>query len=163
MNRSMSTVTGRSRAGNRLSPGAGLTALLFLFCLLALPSCGKKGPPEPRDSSRTFHWAELTADMTGPCLTFSGALEGAHGNLDSIRMELSPVNGPEDCPGCPFVPRETALFSRADAGFDPQTGDISFAYCPVPAMAYRWRLIGVNMYSSLPHAVSPVEMTGNMR
>ncbi|MDR2076957.1 MAG: hypothetical protein LBP61_08535 [Desulfovibrio sp.] len=141
----------------------GLLSLFLLCCLLILPACGKKGPPEPRDSSRTFRWAEVQAEMTGPCLGFSGSLEGAYGNLDGIRIELSPVNGPDDCPGCPFVPREIALFSPSDAGFDPRSGEIAFAYCPVPAMAYRWRLIGISVYTSLPHAVSAVKMTGNMR
>jgi hypothetical protein len=138
------------------------TILSLLFCLLLIPACGKKGPPEPRDSSKTFHWAEVNAGMAGPCLDFSGSLEGAYGNLDSVRLELSPVNGPEDCPGCPFVPREVALFSRSDAGFDPDSGKISFAYCPSPALAYRWRISGISIYTSLPHAVSPVKMTGNM-
>jgi hypothetical protein len=137
--------------------------LCLILCLPALTACGKKGPPEPRDSSKTFRWAEVNADMNGPCLGFSGSLEGAYGNLDSVRMELAPVNGPEDCPGCPFVPRETALFSPSEADFNPGTGELAFAYCPAPAMAYRWRLIGISIYTSLPHAVSAVKMTGNMQ
>ena len=140
-----------------------LASFFLLCCLLLVSACGKKGPPEPRDSSKTFRWAEVNADMAGPCLGFSGSLEGAYGNLDGIRIELSPVNGPEDCPGCPFVPREIALFSPSDAGFDPRSGEIAFTYCPVPAMAYRWRLIGMSIYTSLPHAVSPVKMTGNIQ
>jgi hypothetical protein len=139
-----------------------MPALLLLFCLLALSACGKKDPPEPRDSSRTFRWTEVSAGMNGPCLVFSGSLEGAYANLDSVRMELAAVNGPEDCPGCPFVPREIAQFPRAEAGFDPDSGEVVFAYCPAPAMAYRWRLIGISIYTSLPHAVSGVQMTGNM-
>jgi hypothetical protein len=135
---------------------------LLLCCLLAPTACGKKDPPEPRDSSKTFRWTAVNAEITGPCLGFSGALEGAHGNLNSVRLELAAVNGPEDCPGCPFVPREITQFSPSEAGFDPAGGEVAFAYCPAPAMAYRWRLIGINIYTSLPHAVSPVKMTANM-
>ncbi len=139
----------------------GILTAVCLLCLL-LPAglgCGKRGDPEPRDQARAFSWSETEATLTGKCLTFTGTLQGAYNNLDSIRLETAPVRGPEDCPGCPFVPREIITFSPAGAGFNRNTGTITLTYCPGPAMAYRWRLIGVSVYNSLPHAVSPVRLT----
>ncbi|MDR2161891.1 MAG: hypothetical protein LBO77_07150 [Desulfovibrio sp.] len=139
-----------------------LSVPVLLGCFVLTAACGKKGDPEPRDEARTFRWAEAEAAMAGPCLAFRGVLEGAFANLDGIRVEVAPVQGSENCPGCPFVPRETAQFSPRDAGFDPASGAVTFAYCPGPAPAYLWRIIGINIYTALPHAVSPVKLTGNL-
>ena len=138
-----------------------LPAFLVLLCLFSLVACGKKGDPEPRDASRSFSWAEVQATMAGKCLAFSGKLQGAYGNLDGVRLELSAVGGPDDCPGCPFVPREVYVFSAKDAGFNQRDGSVGFSYCPGAGQAYQWRLIGMSIYNSLPHAVSPVQTTVN--
>ena len=135
------------------------TPLLLCFCLFLAAACGKEGLPQPQDDSRTFSWETTSARITGQCLTFIGKLKGAYGNFNGIRLEVAQVNGPEDCPGCPFVPREILNFSPSQSGFDSDTGSITLTYCPKTAPAYRWRLIGMNAYVSLPHAVSPVKMT----
>ena len=142
------------------SPLPLLAALLF-SCILVTAACGKKGGPEPRDASKSFSWTEVSASMAGRCLAFTGKLQGAYGNLDELRLELSAVGGPDDCPGCPFVPREVYTYSPQDVGFNAKDGSIGFSYCPGKAEAYQWRLIGVSVYNSLPHAVSPVQTTVN--
>ena len=125
----------------------------------ALAACGKAGLPDPGDPSKNFSWKTSTAKSIGACLAFSGTLEGAYVNVDAVRLELSPVNGPEDCPGCPFVAKETISFSPKEAGLQKNSGNFSFSYCPPKAKAFRWRLIGINMYTSLPYAVTPVQFT----
>lgn len=126
----------------------------LLLCVGALSSasCGKKGMPVPKDSSRSFAWKEVKAKVVGKCLAFEGSFEGAYQNFDGIRIEISQVNGPDDCPGCPFVAKEVTEFSPKETGFDPNTGAVSFAYCPQPANAYRWRLAGISKFNRLPHA-----------
>lgn len=135
-----------------------LTACLSvsLILCLAMAACGKRGNPVPNDPSKTFSWKEATATMAGKCIAFAGTLEGAYGNLDAIRMEISPVGDGEDCPGCPFVPRETHMFSPLDAGFNSRDGSLGFSYCPSRGDVWQWRLIGISVYSSLPHAVSNI-------
>ena len=133
----------------------------LLVCVAFAAGCGKKGNPEPRDGSKAFSWEQVDAVMAGKCLAFSGKLQGAYGNLEGIRLELSPVGGDNDCPGCPFVPREVYLYNPTDAGFNEKSGTISFSYCPGKAEGYQWRLIGISMYSSLPHAVSSLRTTVN--
>ncbi len=135
------------------------TPLLLLFCLFLASACGKEGLPQPQDASRTFSWEEVNAKPTGNCLTFTGKLTGAYDHFNGIRLETAPVNGPDDCPGCPFVPKEIVAFTPAQSGFNPDTGEIVLAYCPQPALSHRWRIIGVDVYNSLPHAVSTVRLT----
>ncbi len=135
--------------------------IVALVLCLTFTACGKKGNPEPRDAGQSFSWVTVEAIMAGKCLAFSGTLQGAYGNLDGVRLELSAVGGPDDCPGCPFVPREVYVFSPADAGFNAKAGSVAFSYCPSKAEAYQWRLIGMSVYNSLPHAVSPVQTTVN--
>ena len=88
----------------------------------------------------------------GNCLAFTGSFEGEYRNFDGIRLEISRLNGPEDCPGCPFVPQEITELSVTDTGFDRKNGTIAFSYCPQKAAAYRWRLAGISVFNRLPHA-----------
>ena len=131
-----------------------------LLALVLLPGCGKKDMPVPNDPARNFSWEQVDASKSGNCLALSGKFTGAYENLDSLRLELAPVSGPEDCPGCPFVPKEILYFSRSEAGFNQDTGAIGFSYCPKPAAAYRWRLTGISIFNRLPHTVSHVGITG---
>lgn len=129
-----------------------LPALLCLLCLFLQAGCGKTGYPKPQDPSRSFRWQEVDAKVVGNCLAFTGSFEGAFQNVDGIRLEIARLDGPEDCPGCPFVPQEVAELSPRDAGFDSNTGAIAFSYCPRKAAAYRWRLAGISIFNRLPHA-----------
>jgi hypothetical protein len=133
----------------------------LLACAALVFGCGKKGNPEPRDSSKAFSWEYVEAAMAGKCLAFSGKLQGAYGNLEGVRLELAPIGGEDDCPGCPFTPREVYLYNPTDAGFNDKSGTIGFSYCPGKGEGYQWRLIGISVYSSLPHAVSSVRTTIN--
>ena len=128
-----------------------LVAGLGLLCLLLLAGCGKTGFPQPQDPSKSFHWTEVEAKIVGNCSAFTGSFEGEYRNFDGIRLEIARLNGPEDCPGCPFVPQEVAELSPNDAGFDRKAGAIAFSYCPQKAAAYRWRLAGISIFNRLPH------------
>lgn len=129
-----------------------LLPLLAIFCLLLPAGCGKKGFPQPQDTSKNFHWQNVEARLVGNCLAFTGTFEGEYRNFDGLRLEIARLNGVEDCPGCPFVPQEVVEFSPKDAGFDRKTGAIAFSYCPQKAAAYRWRLAGISIFNRLPHA-----------
>ena len=129
-----------------------LAAVLLCGCALLAAGCGKKGFPIPKDASRNFSWQETEAKAVGNCLVFSGSFTGAYQNFDGIRLEIAPVNSPEDCPGCPFVPREVTEIAPREAGFDAKAGTVSFSYCPQPANAYRWRLAGISRFNRMPHA-----------
>lgn len=131
---------------------------LVLLCA-ALAACGKSGLPNPGDPTKAFNWQTYEAKTIGSCLAFSGKLEGAYSNLDAVRLELAPINDDSDCPGCPFVAKETVTFSPKEAGLERNSGAYSFSYCPSKAQAFRWRLVGINIYSSLPYAVTPVQFT----
>ena len=127
---------------------------LMLCCILGLSAaaCGKKGFPEPKDASRSFFWKETEAKVVGNCIAFTGSFEGAYENFDGIRLELSSLQGIDDCPGCPFVPKEITELSPRETGFNRKDGTVAFSYCPQPGNAYRWRLAGISKFNRLPHA-----------
>jgi hypothetical protein len=126
---------------------------LSLLSLVAATGCGKKGFPQAQDSSKNFSWKEVDAKTAGNCLAFTGSFAGEYRNFDGIRLEIARLNGPEDCPGCPFVPHEVTELSVNEAGFDSADGSFAFSYCPQAASAYRWRLAAISIFNRLPHAV----------
>ena len=127
--------------------------MAFAVCSLGLlHGCGKTGMPVPRDQSKNFAWDEVDAKMVGACIAFTGNFKGAYENFDGIRLELDAIAGPDDCPGCPFVPDEVTEISPKEAGFNIEDGSVAFSYCPRKAEAYRWRLAGISIYNRLPHA-----------
>lgn len=147
------TVTGTPRSP--LTTSRSRTAFLSLALASALlfsAGCGKSGMPQPQDSSKNFTWETVDAEPAGKCLAFSGKLGGAYRYFDGIRLEIDALSGPEDCPGCPFVPSEVTELSPGEAGFNPKDGTIAFSYCPQPGKAYRWRLAGISVFNRLPHA-----------
>ncbi len=132
-------------------------AICCLFFALALitAGCGKIGNPRPVKSQETFDFSSFSASGAGNCLVIQGAVSGNAANLEYLGLELSPVNGPEDCPGCPFNPREYAEFGASDAQLDAQSGRFAFSYCPdISAPTYRWRLVGKNVYHGLPYVLT---------
>lgn len=132
-----------------------LALLLTILCVLAsllCAACGKTGYPQPQDRSKSFQWKEVTAKAVGDCLAFTGTFEGEYRNFDGLRLELARLDGPEDCPGCPFVPQEITELSPRESGFDRKNGSVAFSYCPQKAPAYRWRLAAISVFNRLPHA-----------
>lgn len=126
---------------------------------LLTAGCGKKGMPQPRATSETFKFANVTLTPAGDCFTVQGALEGNRTNVDELSLELEAVGPDFDCPTCPFRPSERQDFSKEEAGLF--AGDtFTMQYCPrSDAAQYRWRIIGKNVYQNLDYAVSPVRMT----
>ncbi len=142
------------------------TRAFMLCCLtlamgIALAGCGKMGDPKPVKSQDTFEFAAFSASGANNCLVLQGAVSGNIANVEAIGLDLAPVTGPEDCPGCPFNPREYAEFSPTDAQLDAQSGRFAFSYCPggISAPAYRWRLVGKNVYHGLPYVLTNPRMT----
>ena len=135
-----------------------LTALLLpVFLVLALPACGKKGNPVPRQASRSFVWQDVQIMPLNRCLAVEAVMSGVYTNLDSVILELSAVNSEEDCPGCPFITTETYITENLPKKFDSTNGVVTFSYCPDKpvAKAYRARLIGTSIFDTSRHAVSP--------
>ena len=133
--------------------------LLLVCCVAALAACGKYGPPQPQDPKRNFSFVVTQAIVSGNCLNFITQVEGAHQNIDRIRLELSAVNSEEDCPTCPFSADEVVFFMPNETKMDASNGELTFSYCPKPAKAYRWRILGVSRFSTVPHAATAVQFT----
>ena len=139
------------------------TRLPLLICFVAtvaiIAACGKYGPPQPQDPKRNFSFAATQANVSGNCLNFITQVEGAHQNIDRIRLELSPVNFDEDCPTCPFSADEVVYFMPSETKMDASNGELTFSYCPKPAKGYRWRILGVSRFSTVPHAATFAQYT----
>lgn len=132
-------------------------SLMLLFILTT--ACGKTGMPQPQDPKRNFTIAAVSASPEGKNLFFEGQLAGAYENLDSMRLEIQSIDGVEDCPECPFVANEVVTLSAPEIGFKAHDGSFGFSYSPHAAKAYRWKMLGISKFSSVPHASSYEMMT----
>jgi hypothetical protein len=133
--------------------------LLICLCPAALSACGKDGDPKPRQSTRSFVWQEVNITPIANCLEVRAVMSGVYNNLESVILEMDAVNGPEDCPGCPFSPGETYTQEKNSKVFDPNRGALHFTYCPrQKGAAYRARIVGVNVFDTSRHAVSAEHM-----
>lgn len=130
---------------------------LALFLPFVLSGCGKTGDPRPRQATRSFAWQEVNVVPAGDCLDIRAFMSGVYSNLESIQLEFADVSE-GDCPGCPFLVKDRSEVPDLNKVFNPATGELRFSYCPrVPAPAYRLRLVGINIYDTSRHAVSPVK------
>ncbi|MCC8194759.1 MAG: hypothetical protein LIP28_08965 [Deltaproteobacteria bacterium] len=137
----------------RLLPVVCLTGLLILTALCG--GCGKSGMPSPKKTQDTFTITGPALSPMGDCLVARGTAQGAIRNVEYITLEISPIQSYDDCPGCPFVPRESGEFAASDIQLDPQSGQFMFSYCPAErAPMYRWRLVGRNVFRGLPFATT---------
>lgn len=136
-----------------------LTAALALLCVaLMLGGCGRKGDPVPDHSRDAFAFADLRAVAAADgVVTFSGSVTGASQNLEYMVLEMEAVDG-ELCEGCPFLAQEQQRVDSRDAWESDSGSAFSFVYRPVfPGRAYRWRLVGHNLYSGLSDVTSPMQ------
>lgn len=142
----------------RYSIFAGLLCL-SLFAALPLGGCGKSGMPSPKKTQDTFSITGQALSPMGDCLVARGTVNGAIQNVEFITLELAPIESYDDCPGCPFVPREYGEFTEYDAQLDAKTGQFMFSFCPASsAPMYRWRLVGKNAFRGLPFATTPPQV-----
>lgn len=133
-----------------------IICVALLGLLLICAACGKVGDPQPRQNSRSFVWQEVRVTPVNNCLDIRAAMSGVYGNLHSVRLELDGVSGPDDCPACPFHPSETYVLEDLKQSFNSSTGELHFSYCPrETAPLYRYRLIGINIFDTSQHAISP--------
>lgn len=132
-----------------------IVGMLLLPLVATGAGCGKMGPPRPKDSTVTFAFSGTRASAAGSCIAMQGQITGATRNVDRIDFELAPVDDSANCPTCPFNAREFGEFSLEAANYDPVSGEFFFSYCPAgEADMYRWRLVGRNIYSGLPYALT---------
>lgn len=138
-----------------------LVLLLVLVGCFALSGCGLKGDPIPDSSSEAFGFEELSAEMTvDGVLTFQGQISGASRNLDYLILEIQPVDD-ELCLGCPFLAQEQQRFDSRDIWADLFGKNFSFVFAPAyPAAAYRWRLVGRNVFAGISETVSEIQVVG---
>lgn len=160
------------RAATRLNPARcrrpalrvlrrmGLVLLVLIF---AVAGCGKKSLPVPDYSRQLFSWRNVFATLSEDgCLSVSGSVGGETQNLAFMVLELEPLN--TACVGCPFVPQEIYRIDSTDAWESPDGQTFRFAYCPASHDgAYRWRLVGRNVFSGLPPVSTPVRTVGDGR
>ena len=127
---------------------------LFLF-FLALANCGKSGLPVPKKTQETFTIPVATLSSMGDCLVARGEVSGAIQSVDTMILEVAPIDFYDNCPGCPFVAREYGEFSTSGMQLDKETGQFIFSFCPaLDAPMYRWRLVGKNIFPGLPHVTT---------
>lgn len=131
-----------------------IAALGVLF-ILGAAGCGKIGQPRPKDQVVDFSFSETRVAPVGKCLAVQGKAVGALQNVDRIDLEIAPVDMEGNCPTCPFNAREFGSFTLEEANYSIDTGEFYFSYCPtLDAEMYRWRLVGRNVYSGLPYALT---------
>ena len=133
-------------------------ALIALCAALVVAGCGRKGDPVPDYSRDEFSFASLSAEAAADgTITFQGTVSGAAQNLEYMVLEMQAVDG-ELCEGFPFLPQDQYRVDSRDAWESNSGSSFSFVYRPVfSGSAYRWRLIGHNLYSGLPDVVSPMQ------
>ena len=135
-----------------------LVSMGLLVGLLALAGCGRKGDPVPDYSRDAFSFTDLAAEAAADgVITFSGNVSGAAQNMEYMVLEMQAVDG-ELCEGCPFLAQEQQRIDARDA-WESETGSsFSFVHRPVfPGCAWRWRLVGHNLYSGLADVTSPMQ------
>lgn len=135
-----------------------LGATVLLCAALMLFGCGRKGAPVPDYSRDAFAFADLQAEAAADgAVTFSGRVTGASQNLEYLVLEMQAVDG-ELCEGCPFLAQEQQRVDSRDAWENETGSSFSFVYRPVfPGQAWRWRVVGHNLYSGLPDVTSPIQ------
>ncbi|MDL2313491.1 hypothetical protein LJC36_00750 [Desulfovibrio sp. OttesenSCG-928-C14] len=132
-----------------------ILALALALCAPLLAGCGKKGPPKPRVTARSYVWQHVEAAPVAGCLDVQAVMSGVYTSLNSVILELDPMRGPDDCPGCPFQVRESYVVTNLAQNFDAENGYLRFSYCPLePSPAYRLRLVGANASDGARNAVS---------
>ena len=143
---------------NHKTSACPILARLFILCLLLtfICACGKKGDPRPRETNQSFVWQQIDILPVSGCLQVEASLSGIYANLNMVALELAGVNSAEDCPGCPFLPSESFTLENLTETFNPVTGELRFSYCPeMPAVSYRYRLIGKNAQNASRPVSSP--------
>ncbi|MDR1242095.1 MAG: hypothetical protein LBM00_04830 [Deltaproteobacteria bacterium] len=136
---------------------------LVLSMLLIMPGlltgCGRYGDPKPRQSNRSFAWEQVDITFDADCLKIDALLSGVYTNLDTVVLELSAGDSPENCSTCPFRPTESHILDDLNQIFDRQSGKLQFFHCPyAQSNAYRARIIGTNIYDTARPVASPEKL-----
>lgn len=133
--------------------------LCILLALTILTGCGKKAMPQPKDSKEYFAWKNSVATSSGDCINISAELSGAIRNIDGILLEVEPVGANNTCYECPFLPTERQSYNYDNVVLDGKRYQIAMTFCPeTKSPAYRWRLVGRNVFRTFPYAMTPVHL-----
>ncbi len=131
--------------------------LLALLSALGL-GCGKKALPQPQDEREMFRWTGAKATAKSDCLSIDAQLVGNLRNVAGVVLELEAADTGEQCANCPFLPVERKEFAIDNLSAQGKSGRITLDYCPtVEAPAYRWRLVGRNVYRTFPYQLTQVQ------
>ena len=132
--------------------------LILALCLLA-PGCGKKGWPTSRAQKEGFSFANTVGTMQNGCLVINSDLKGKYANLDNLTLELAETSDTSECRGCPFHPTKRAEYPLDAKNLARDDNHITLTHCDLePGVAYRWRLVGRNIFTDLGSALSPVRI-----
>lgn len=134
---------------------AALLPVLLLALALAAPSCGYKTWPKPIAKEDRFEWESVSYVRSGNCLEVAARVKGQAANLDRAVLQLQ--SDESGCPGCPFNPDVVLDYGPGAQGFKREGQDVHVTSCALtPGLNYRFRLAGVNVYTSLGLVLSPV-------
>lgn len=136
-------------------PWAALALAALAVACLALGACGYKSWPKPGAKEDRFEWQSVDFSRKGNCLDVAGRLKGAAKNLDQVILQLQSEDS--GCPGCPFTPDVFLEFGPGSQDFQMTGNDLRLTTCSLTSgRAYRFRLAGVNLFTSLGLSLSRV-------
>jgi len=137
----------------RFSRAWVIIVLVLAAAGLLLAGCGKKEWPSPRAEKDRFTWDSVSASRDETCLIIRGELQGATQNLQQVELRLE--TSEELCPGCPFTPQSSTVYSLDDPSLSRQGSSVVITHCPVdPDTAVRFRLNGINIFEQIPGTLS---------
>jgi hypothetical protein len=125
--------------------------------------CGKKVWPEPDVFEEKFALeikeAKLLDSGSGDseCLHIKAFIKGNYANLAKVILELEKIGPEGDCPACPFQVHQSVLFDINAPQIMRKGRELYIRYCQVKKnTAYRVRITGRNIYTSIADAVSNI-------
>ena len=133
---------------------------LLAVCLalaVALAACGYKSWPKPQAKEDRFEWQSVNYQRKDSCLDIAAQIKGAAKNLDRVIVQLQSEDS--GCMGCPFQPDIFLEYGPGSTDFQRSERGIHVTTCALtPGKIYRYRLVGVNLYTALGLTLSPVQV-----
>jgi hypothetical protein len=142
---------------NALHRPLALTLVALLCAAAACVNIGKKEWPKPVKSEDRFSFDRVAAARRAECLTVDLLVGGKFANLASVTVLLQAVGEADGCAACPFVPTRHVPLAPGDPGFERSGPSLRVTVCGLdPAKAYRFTVIGQNVFRALGQVESEV-------